>query len=424
MRRSPRDHGSPTNDRASLLSPEVGAYRLQNVRIAHVITRLINGGADENTVTSCNQAVRSGHSVILVHGAQTRPEILSTVDARVAIVELRSLVQPIAPFSDMRALRDLVRTFRLHRPHVVHTHTSKAGILGRLAARTASVPVLVHGVHIVPFVKVGRLERYAYLTAERAVQGMTHAFIDVSPGMRDLCVKAGVGAPERHHIVPSGFDLSVFRSATVPEDWRDLLGLGSGDPRPPVVVMLAVLEARKRHLECLERIPRIVARFPETRFVFAGDGCLRNDIEARIRMLGIERNVVLTGFHPHPEQLIALADICLLASEREGLPRALMQYLAGGTPVIAADLPSIDEVLRHDVNGLIVRSDLDGLADAVIALLADNARRARLARGAETTELSKWDAAHMGERLEAVYADVMRERMPQGLPGRGEAVMS
>jgi glycosyltransferase involved in cell wall biosynthesis len=396
----------------------------QPLRIAHVITRLINGGADENTVISCNQGVRSGHDVTLVHGAQTRPEILAKVDARVKIVELRSLVQPIAPLRDMKALGDLVRTFRCLRPDVVHTHTSKAGILGRLAARAENVPVLVHGVHIVPFVNVGRLETYAYLTAERAVQGMTHAFIDVSSAMRDQCVEAGVGSPERHHVVPSGFDLSLFRHGTEPEDWRDLLRLRPNDPRPPVVVMLAVFEARKRHLECLESIPRIVARLPEVRFVFAGDGRLRKDIEARIRTLGIERNVVLTGFHPHPEELIALADVCLLASVREGLPRVLMQYLAGGRAVIAADLPSIDEVVRHDVNGLVVRSDLEGLDDAIIGLLEDPSRRARLARGAAATELLEWDAARMGERLEAVYADAIRERMPQRIPTRREAVTS
>jgi glycosyltransferase involved in cell wall biosynthesis len=396
----------------------------QPLRIAHVITRLINGGADENTVISCNQAVRSGHSVMLVHGAQTRPEILAAVDARVELVEVRSLVRAIAPLDDTRAFGDLVRTFRRHRPDVVHTHTSKAGILGRLAARAARVPVLVHGVHILPFANVGRLERRAYLNAERAVQGMTHAFIDVSPAMRDLCIRAGVGSPERHYVVPSGFDLSLFRNATEPGDWRDLLQLRPDDPRPPIVVMLAVFEPRKRHLECLESVPRIVARFPEARFVFAGDGELRSDIEARIRTLGIERNVVLTGFHPHPEQLIALADVCLLASSREGLPRVLMQYLAGGRPVIAADLPSIGELLRHEVNGLIVRSDLEGLSDAVITFLEDPGRRARLARGAATTPVSEWDAPRMGERLEAVYADVIRERMPQRMPRRPDVVTS
>jgi glycosyltransferase involved in cell wall biosynthesis len=404
--------------------PEVlGAPR--PLRIAHVITRLINGGADENTVISCNQAVRSGHHVTLVHGAQTRPEILATVDERVKTVELPSLVRPIAPVGDVKALGDLVRTFHRLSPDVVHTHTSKAGILGRLAARAASVPVVVHGVHIVPFVNARQLETFAYLRAERAVQGMTHAFIDVSPGVRDLCVKAGVGAADRHHVVESGFDLARFRAAVQPEDWRDLLRLERDDPRPPVVLMLAVFEARKRHLDLMERLPRILAHFPRARFVFAGDGTLRDAIEARIRALGIERNVVLTGFHQHPEQLIALADICLLASAREGLPRVLMQYLARGKPVVATDLPCIDEVLRHDVNGLVARSDdLDGLADAVVALLDDPARRARLARGAATTELSEWDMARMGERLEAVYAAVLGERARQRVPGLREGVTS
>jgi glycosyltransferase involved in cell wall biosynthesis len=395
------------------------------LRIAHVITRLVNGGADENTVICCNHAVRSEHDVMLLHGAQTQPEILAAVDARVKILELRSLVQPIAPLRDMKALGDLVRTFRRLEPDVVHTHTSKAGILGRLAARAARVPVVVHGVHIVPFASVSRLETLAYLRAERAVRGMTHAFIDVSPGIRDLYVSAGIGTPETHHVVPSGFELSRFRVAVEPEDWRELLRLAPDEPRPPVVLMIAVFEARKRHLDFLESLPRIVERFPEARFVFAGDGRLRNDIEVRIDALGIERNVVLTGFHPHPEQLIALADICLLASAREGLPRVVMQYLAGGKPVVAAELPSIDDVLRHDVNGVVTPSDdLDRLADAVIALLADDARRARLARGAAMTELSEWDAERMGERIEAVYADVIRERVPDRLLETREAVIS
>ena len=396
---------------------------LRPLRIAHVITRLLNGGADENTVISCNHAVRSGHDVILVHGAETHPEILATVDARVKILELPSLVHPIAPLSDTKALGQLVRTFRRLGPDVVHTHTSKAGILGRLAARGASVPIVVHGVHIVPFVNVGRLKAFVYLTAERAVQGMTHAFIDVSPGMRDLCVRAGVGAPEQHYVVPSGFDLPRFRAAVQPENWRDLLRLEPHERRPPVVVMLAAFEPRKRHLEFLERLPRIATRIPEVRLVIAGDGKLRTAIEASIERLGIGRNVILTGFHQHPEQLIALADICLLASAREGLPRALMQYLAGSKPVVASALPSIDDVLRHDVNGLVASSDdLDGLADAVIALLEDDARRARLARGAATTELSEWDAARMGERIEAVYADVIRERVRHRVPETREAV--
>jgi glycosyltransferase involved in cell wall biosynthesis len=413
------DFAGKDTSRLNVLAPP------RPLRIAHVITRLINGGADENTVISCNQAVRSRHHVTLIHGGETRPEILTRVDEPVKTVELPSLVRPIAPLADVRAVCDLVRTFHGLRPDVVHTHTSKAGILGRVAARAASVPVVVHGVHIVPFVNVGRLEAFAYLRAERAVEGITDAFVDVSAGVRDLCVKAGVGEAARHHVVESGFELSRFRAASPPVDWGDLLQIEPGDPRPPVVLMLAVFEARKRHTEFLERIPRVVARSPHVRFVFAGDGPLRDAMEARVRTLGIERNVVFTGFHQHPEQLIALADIGLIASVREGLPRVLMQYLAGGTPIVATDLPCIDDVLRPDVNGLVVGSDdLDGLADAVVALLEDPARRARLARGAAATELSEWDVSRMGERLEAIYAEVIRERRRRPVRQPGVSVTS
>jgi glycosyltransferase involved in cell wall biosynthesis len=413
------DFAGKDTSRLNVLAPP------RPLRIAHVITRLINGGADENTVISCNQAVRSRHHVTLIHGGETRPEILTRVDEPVKTVELPSLVRPIAPLADVRAVCDLVRTFHRLRPDVVHTHTSKAGILGRVAARAASVPVVVHGVHIVPFVNVGRLEAFAYLRAERAVEGITDAFVDVSAGVRDLCVKAGVGEAARHHVVESGFELSRFRAASPPVDWGDLLQIEPGDPRPPVVWMLAVFEARKRHTEFLERIPRVVARSPRVRFVFAGDGPLRDAMEARVRTLGIERNVVFTGFHQHPEQLIALADIGLIASVREGLPRVMMQYLAGGTPIVATDLPCIDDVLRPDVNGLVVGSDdLDGLADAVVALLEDPARRARLARGAAATELSEWDVSRMGERLEAIYAEVIRERRRRPVRQPGVSVTS
>ena len=215
---------------------------LQPLRIAHVITRLMNGGADENTVISCNQAVRSGHSVMLVHGAETR-----TADPRRGRPARRDRRSAAASCSRSRRSETSEHwatscaTFRRFRPDVVHTHTSKAGILGRLAARTGKVPILVHGVHIVPFVNVGRLQRHAYLTAERAVQGMTHAFIDVSPAMRDLCVKRGRFA--RTPLCCSvGIRSVAFRNAAEPEDWRDLLHLEPDDSTAAVVVMLAVFE--------------------------------------------------------------------------------------------------------------------------------------------------------------------------------------
>lgn len=395
------------------------------LRIAHVITRLVNGGADENTVISCNYAARAGHHVSLIHGAITRPEVLATLDPAVDVIRIDHLARRVSPIADARALRDLSRVIRRLQPDVIHTHTSKAGILGRLAARRARVAVVVHGVHILPFQNVNKVERAVYRSAERAIQGFTDVYVDVSHELRSTCIAAGVGTPDRHHVVRSGFDLSAFRAADPPEGWRELLGLGPDDPHPPILVMMAAFEPRKSHLELLERFPRIVAACPDVRLVLVGEGALRPQIEARIAALGITRNVVLTGFRSNPEQFIALADIGLMASRREGLPRVVMQCLVAGKPVVATDLPGIREVLTDDVNGLVTPlDDLDAFVAAVVALLTDSRRLNRLAAGAAATDLQEWDERRMADRLVEIYASVLaghRRLMQSHAPAPSEA---
>ena len=183
------------------------------LRITHVITRMIRGGADENTLLSCNHQARHGHDVRLICGSEHSTAILERLDPAVSVEVLPSLVRELDPRRDMRAVWELTRSLRDTRPQVVHTHTSKAGIIGRVAARLAGVPAIVHGVHILPFLNVGRLQRLAYLGAERAVAAITDAFVDVSEGMRDVGLAHRVGPPERHVVIPSGMDLDRFADA-------------------------------------------------------------------------------------------------------------------------------------------------------------------------------------------------------------------
>ncbi|RWE87956.1 MAG: glycosyltransferase family 1 protein [Mesorhizobium sp.] len=381
----------------------------RRLRIAHVITRLINGGADENTVHSCNWAAQGGHDVVLLHGETVLPEIIAKVDPRVELIGVPGLTRSISPVSDMRALLALTRRFRALNADIVHTHTSKAGILGRFAAWAAGVPAIVHGVHIVPFVNVGVAERFAYLALEKLAAPVTSAFISVSEGIRDLYLSAGVGHPDKHYVVHSGFDLDRFRNAGPPDGWRDLLRLTPDAPRPSVLLMIAAFEPRKRHTEFLDAFNKVAVRLPDAVLVLAGDGPLRSTVESRAKRLGLERQVVFTGYRDDPERLIALADLCLLCSMREGLPRVVMQYLAGGKPCVACDLPGLREVLRPGINGVITPADdLAAMADAIAALLEDRRRLACLAQGAAAaTDLSNWDVKLMGKRTDAIYREAL-----------------
>ncbi|RVC59562.1 glycosyltransferase, partial [Mesorhizobium sp. M4B.F.Ca.ET.088.02.2.1] len=190
--------------------------------------------------------------------------------------------------------------------------------------------------------------------------------------------------------------------------------------RPPVLWMIAAFEPRKRHAEFLEVFNKVGARLPETVLVLAGDGPLRPTAESQVNSLGLQRRVVFTGYRDDPERLIALADLCLLCSIREGLPRVVMQYLAGGKPCVACDLPGLREVLRPGSNSVITPpDDLGAMADATVALLEDRERLACLARGAAATDLSNWDAKQMGKRTEAIYREAFtRRRANKGAPTR------
>lgn len=387
------------------------------MKIVHVLTRLLRAGSEENTLACCLAQARNGHEVTLVHGKDYDPILRASVAKSLRVVTLDALVPALSPSHDIAAFGQLKRLIREWRPDIVHTHQSKAGIIGRLAAKEASIPGIIHGVHILPFLHVGNAQRLIFLAAERLAARPTQAFIDVSKAMRDICVAHHIGSPDQHHIVHSGFDLKRFSHARWPQDPHVLLGTAPGAPKPPVVLMLAALEPRKRHVEFVEAFARVVERVPNVRLLLAGEGPARPAVEAAIARSPVANSIRLIGYHSEPERLISLADICVLASMREGLPRVVMQYLAGGRPCVASHLPGIEEVVRHGVNGIVTPADDVGAAAAAVAdLLGNEPYRARLADGARRTDLSSWGLDAMCERVEMVYRSVLGALPERCLP--------
>lgn len=374
------------------------------LRIVHVVTRLLRAGSEENVISTCLGQAALGHEVTLVYGRDHDPRYHAEIGGTIRLECVESMVHPIDPLADIRATGEMTRLFRDLRADIVHTHQSKAGVIGRIAARRARVPHVVHGVHIAPFLNVGRAKRAFYLVIERLMARYTHAFISVSRGMRDAYLNAGIGAPGDHHVVYSGMPLDTFVGAAPPENWRALAGVAANAPKPPILVMLAALEPRKRHRELIAVLGDVVRRFPEVRLLCGGEGPARPEVEAAIAEAGLEKNVRLLGFYPEPGQLVALADLCLLTSMREGLPRVVVQYIAGGKPAIVTRVPGIEEIVEDGVSGLV--TDPDHMADtarAILDVLSDDALRARLSAGAAARNVSAWRPAALVEGTQAVY---------------------
>lgn len=377
------------------------------MRIIHVITRFVRGGADENTLLSCNGQAARGHEVHLVHGVDAHPKLQAQLDTRVHVHVIPSLVRDIHPAKDVMAMLALWRLIGRIAPDIVHTHTSKAGVLGRLAGWLGRAEAIVHGVHILPFLNSGPAERWLYLVVERALAPLTHAFLDVSAGMRDACLAHGVGDGTRHWVVPSGMDTRRFQAAADRKRFRRPEVLASR-PDAEVVFMAAAFEPRKRHLALLELFQHVARVRPNAVLVLAGEGPERLGVEEKVRQLGLENRILFLGFVENIEEWLAHSDVCVLTSEREGLPRVVVQYALACRPVVATRLPGIEAVVRDGETGFLVEpTRLEEMAKRIIAILSDRAVADRLSDAARGLNLLPWSAEAMVDSIECVYASII-----------------
>jgi glycosyltransferase involved in cell wall biosynthesis len=378
------------------------------LHVVHVVTRLLRAGSEENTAETCRWQAEQGHRVTLIHGAEADPWWREHPIPGVRLMQCPSLVHAISPAADARALAALRALFRQIGPDVIHTHQSKAGILGRLAAAAVPGAFVVHGIHIVPFEGVGAVARAAFIAAERFTARRTDLFIGVSDAVCRAYVANGIASSGQVACVRSGMDLDRFVGAKPPADWRALLRVAQG-PRPLVVLMMAALEPRKRHVAFLQALAPLADRLPPMRLIFAGSGPEEQTIRNAVAKLGLGGRVVMAGHRPDPEALFALADIAVLTSQREGLPRVVVQALASGLPVVACDLPGLNEVVCDGVNGRITDASDPGQAVvAMLRLMQDETARARLSAGARATDLRAWALAELGPRTTALYGRAMQ----------------
>ncbi len=378
------------------------------MRVSHVITRLIVGGAQENTIASVlGLRSRKDLQVDLISGPTTGPEgsLASTFDGLPgALTIIPELIRPVRPFQDWRALARLTALFARTHPHIVHTHSGKAGVLGRLAAHRAGVPVIIHTIHGPSFGDFqGALANFIFRAAERRAARVTTHFITVAQAMADQYLAAGIGKPENYTRIFSGFDLQPFLAAQNDLALRKRHGLGADDF---VVGKIARLFELKGHDDLLDVAPAVIGAAPKVKFLLIGGGEWRQRLEARARGLGIASRFVFTGLVKPSEipGLVGCMDVLVHLSRREGLARALPQALAAARPVVCYDCDGAREACQDGKTGFLVKpGDLPTLHDRLLQLVRNAIGRQQMGATGQQFVRDRFSVEQMVGELDRLY---------------------
>ncbi|MBA4149576.1 MAG: glycosyltransferase family 4 protein [Verrucomicrobia bacterium] len=387
------------------------------MRVTHVITRLIVGGAQENTVSTVfGLRGKPDVQVDLISGPATGPEgsLVSQFGSHPELLKIvPELVRPVYPLKDIPALRALTRIFRETKPDIVHTHSGKAGVLGRLAARRAGVPVIVHTIHGPSFGAFqGALPNLIFRSAERYAARATTHFISVANAMTEQYLAAGIGQPEQYTRVFSGFDIAPFSGARNDLALRQQLGLAADDF---VVGKIARLFELKGHDDLFAIAPELVQQCPRMKFLFVGDGKWRQKFEFQARSVGLEKHFIFTGLVPPREvpKYVGIMDALVHLSRREGLPRALPQAMAAGKPVVAYDCDGAREVCLENETGFLVSpGDEKALSNRLLQLANDNALRIRLGATGRTLVTEYFPVERMVDHIHELYRKLLSRERP------------
>ena len=385
------------------------------MKVVHVITRLILGGAQENTLlTVDDQHHLWKDDVVLLSGPAIGPEGSLVERARARGLDLRiipELRREIHPRRDWQSYRHIVRMLREIKPDIVHTHSSKAGILGRAAAYGLRIPV-VHTIHGSPFHPFqSRLAYQAYRRAEIWAARRCDKLISVCDAMTSQYVAAGVAPRDKFVTVYSGMEVEPFLNPPRPrDDVRRELGFAA---EHVVVGKVARLFELKGHEYVIEAARTVAAHNPRVRFLFIGDGLLRSQLEEQISRAGLSEKFVFTGLVPPDRipELIGAMDIVVHASLREGLARVLPQGLIAGKPVISYDIDGAREVVIPNETGYLLppRSVVE-LADAIIELAGNSSLRDLLGQTGRQKFTDQFRHETMTRRLREIYQQVLAEK--------------
>lgn len=392
------------------------------VRVLHVHTLPVISGSGLNVLETMKAQRDAGMRVELAcappqeladgKDRQASGLIDLAVQAHLAVRPLRQLRRAIQPWQDARAVLELWQLCRRQRYTIVHTHNSKAGVIGRLAARLAGVPVILHTVHGFAFHEAERpWRRGLYRCLERVAASWCDRLIFISQPLWDWAVRARIASPQRFVKIYSGVDVAAFRVPGDTAALRASFGFGAQDV---VVGEIAKLWEGKGQAVLLRAVAQLAPRWPQVKVLIVGDGPLRGTLKQLAGELQLADRVVFTGFRTDVAALTHALDIAVLPSLFEGMGRAILEAQAAGKPIIGSRVGGIPDLIEDRVNGLLVPpGDVAALAAALAQLCQDAGLRERLGRGAQQRLDTRFDVATMAGQVIQLCDTLLREKLGQ-----------
>lgn len=391
------------------------------MKILRVIARLNVGGPARHVVLLDRGLRGRGHDTRLVHGSLAPGEASLehlAVESGLPTTKIRELGRRVSPVSDLRAFAQLLRLVFREAPDVIHTHTAKAGTLGRLAAGMFNITrprrrrcLVVHTFH--GHVLTGYFRpttNIAIRLAERTLARMTDRVVTISPAQRDDIVnRFRVAVASRTTMIPLGLDLAALArlDAAAPQ-LRGQLGIPE---RAPVIGYVGRFVPIKDLATLIGAFAQVVQHVPDAVLLMVGDGPVRSELESLVATLSLQRQVHFLGWIEELAPLYATIDICALASLNEGTPVALIEAMAAAKAVVATRVGGIADVVEHERTGLLVPpGDPEALADAIARLAADPGERCRMGAAGRQAVVARFSHERLVDDIDRLYTCALAEK--------------
>jgi len=384
----------------------------------HVITRFDKGGSAENTFLTVQGLDKDKYQVILIQGlaeescmgreeaAAVERNLTEAEKSGVEIITIPELVRSIRPLDDLKAFLALIRIFKQEKPHIVHTHTSKAGILGRWAAFFANTKVIVHTPHgHVFWGYFSKCKTACFILLERLTASITDKIITLTEQEKQDHLRFRIAPEGKFRVIHSGVDLAAFSDAQFNAPGRrEKLGI---PPEALIVGTAGRLTPIKGHKYLLEAAAVISRRKTNVFFVFLGDGELATDLSQMASSLGIKK-VMFLGWRQDVPEVMSTFDIFVLPSLNEGMGKVLVEAMALGIPIVASDVGGIPDLVTHNYNGLLVPpADVEGMAKSINVLLDYSTKRMEMGDRGKIIAID-YSAEKMIDKIDRLYDETIQ----------------